>query len=292
MRRAPRIIAALASVGLAAVLGISTSASASAATTVASYVALGDSYSAESLVPVQVNLICTRSDRNYPSLVAAAIHPGTVTDVTCGGADTTDMTGKQFGFVPPQFNALKPDTSLVTIGIGGNDDSLFVGALLRCGLMDLLRPFGSACKDYYNSGGTDRLAAEVRSIGPNIDGVLKGIKTRSPNATVLLVGYPDQMPDDGSNCWPLVPISSGDAPYLRDIEKLLNSVMAEQAAAEGVTFVDTYTSSIGHDMCKPAGTRWLEGIIPTSPAAPVHPNELGARNQARQVLAALNSLGM
>jgi lysophospholipase L1-like esterase len=287
MRRVLRIVAVLAAVGLAAVLGIVISGSASAETAFPSYVALGDSYSSESLVPNQVDLICTRSDHNYPSLVAATIHPGKVTDVTCGAATTGDMTGNQFGLVAPQFNALKPDTSLVTVGIGGNDGGLFIGAVLTCGAMDLLQPFGSACKNFYNSGGTDRLAAQVRSIGPNIAGVLQGIKQRSPNAKVLLVGYPDQLPEDGSNCWPLVPISAGDTPYLRDIEKLLNSVMAQQAAANGATFVDTYTSSIGHDMCKPPGVKWMEGLLPTSPAFPVHPNELGAQNQARDVLAAL-----
>ncbi|WP_199856744.1 hypothetical protein [Nocardia suismassiliense] len=51
--------------------------------------------------------------------------------------------------------------------------------------------------------------------------------------------------------------------------------------------MDTYTSSIGHDMCQAPGTKWLEGPIPTDLAAPVHPNELGAQDQARQIIATL-----
>jgi hypothetical protein len=33
-------------------------------------------------------------------------------------------------------------------------------------------------------------------------------------------------------------------------------------------------------VCAPHGVRWIEGLIPTSPAAPVHPNALGMRNYA------------
>ena len=36
------------------------------------YVALGDSYTSAPLVPTQVDLNCLRSNRNYPSLVAAS----------------------------------------------------------------------------------------------------------------------------------------------------------------------------------------------------------------------------
>jgi len=38
------------------------------------YVALGDSYTSGPFIPTQVDLNCVRSNRNYPSLTAAAIH--------------------------------------------------------------------------------------------------------------------------------------------------------------------------------------------------------------------------
>ncbi|WP_228771838.1 SGNH/GDSL hydrolase family protein [Actinokineospora iranica] len=283
-----RVSAGLAAMGVAGLVagGLHIGAGASsAAPSYASYVALGDSFSSASGVPNQVDLLCTRSDRNYPSLVSKAVQPGKFTDVTCGGAVTADMTGNQFGMVGPQFNALKPDTDLVTVGIGGNDIP-FSEILVTCGLPGVLVPVGSPCKTLYNVGGVDRLAAKVKAVGPKVDGVLKGIKQRSPQAEVVLVGYPVIMPDDGSSCWPVVPIAPGDAPYLRDITKLLNTVLAGVAADNGVTFVDTYTSSVGHDICKPPGAKWMEGIL-ASGALPVHPNALGAQNQARQVLAAL-----
>lgn len=253
-----------------------------------SYVALGDSYTSASLVPRQTDLACTRSSRNYPSLVAAELGVESFTDVSCGGATTEDMTEPQGGFLnDPQFDALRPDTGLVTVGIGGNDIP-FVEVLVVCSLHGLV-PHGSPCKDYYQRSGTDRLVEKVEAVGPLVGGVLDGIRERSPGADVLVIGYPTILPDDGSNCWPLVPIAAGDAPYLRDITKLLNEVIATEAAARDMTFVDTYTSSVGHDMCRPPGEKWLEGMFPTSPAAPVHPNALGARNQADQVLASLTT---
>lgn len=286
MRRLPLTLAAV----VAASLLISPAAVATDTaeiTAYSSYVALGDSFTSGSLIPHQVDLPCTRSNRNYPSLVADSLGVAAFTDVSCGGATTKDMTRPQWGIVnAPQFTALRPDTELVTVGIGGNDVP-FVEVLVTCGLLGAARPSGAPCRHYYNSGGSDLLVERVHAVGPKVGEVLRGIRARSPGAHVVLVGYPVLLPDSGANCWPLVPISAGDAPYLRDITKLLNGVMAEQAAAHGATFVDTYTSSIGHDMCQPPGTRWVEGILPGSVAAPVHPNALGARNQAARVLASL-----
>ncbi|WP_370946178.1 SGNH/GDSL hydrolase family protein [Amycolatopsis sp. cg5] len=252
-----------------------------------SYVSIGDSYTSGSLIPNQVNLPCTRSDRNYPSLVAQGIKPAKFTDASCGGATTEHMTGAQIPLNTPQFDRLKADTSLVTVGIGGNDVP-FAEVVVTCAGLGAFKPHGSPCQDYYSSNGHDRLGDKVRAVGPKVKNVLLGVKARSPQAKVVLVGYPTLMPDDGTNCWPFLPISDGDAPYLRDITKLLNDVLAEQAAAVGAVYVDTYESSVGHDMCKPASVRWVEGIVPSNPAAPVHPNAAGARNQAAQVLAALS----
>ena len=63
----------------------------------------------------------------------------------------------------------------------------------------------------------------------------------------------------------------------------------EPAAAPraGATFVDTYTPSIGHDACQHSGTKWVEGLIPTSAAVPMHPNALGEQAMAREIVAAL-----
>jgi lysophospholipase L1-like esterase len=101
---------------------------------------------------------------------------------------------------------------------------------------------------------------------------------------VLVVGYPDGLPTNGSACWPLVPLSAGDITYFNSLETALNTVLRNAANANGATYVDTFTSSIGHDACKAPGTAWVNGFIPTSAAFPLHPNQAGEQNMANQVL--------
>jgi hypothetical protein len=90
------------------------------ATMTGRYVALGDSFTSAPLVPDQggLPLGCLRSDQDYPSLVAAALHPSSFADVSCYGAATTAMTGAQKTLNatnPPQLNAVGPDDTLVTV---------------------------------------------------------------------------------------------------------------------------------------------------------------------------------
>jgi lysophospholipase L1-like esterase len=256
-----------------------------------SYVALGDSYAAGPGIPNVVHSACQRSDHNYPSLVANARHFTSFRDASCSGARTTDMTQSQqtnlFTFVPPQFDALGPDARLVSVTIGGNDIG-FGGVVTTCVTLGLLNPFGAPCMEHYTQGGTDVLAAGIAAAAPKVAAVLQGIHQRSPKAKVLLVGYLDIMPITGPGCWPFTPIAVGDFSYLRGVEEQVNQMLATQAAGNGATFVDTYTPTIGHDLCQDIGVRWVESLVPTSPAAPVHPNALGMQAVAAAVLSALH----
>ena len=255
------------------------------------YVALGDSYTAGPLVPSQTGSPagCLRSTHSYPFLVAAGTGAATFTDVSCQGATTANMTHSQsvpLGTNPPQDNGLSASSTLVTLQVGGNDIG-FTDIIVHCTTLSLTNPFGSPCKNHYTSGGTDKLRAKIDAAAPKVAADLRGIHADAPNARVLLVGYPVILPNSGDGCWPEVPIAFGDVPYLRGVEKALNSMLAAEAAANNATFVDTYTASIGHDVCQAPGTKWVEGLIPTSLAAPFHPNRLGEQEMAQQVLAAL-----
>jgi hypothetical protein len=64
-------------------------------------------------------------------------------------------------------------------------------------------------------------------------------------------------------------------------------VLASVSAANGATYVDTFTSSIGHDACKPPLVAWVNGIAPNSVAFPLHPNQMGELNMAKQVIKTL-----
>jgi lysophospholipase L1-like esterase len=255
------------------------------------YVALGDSFTSAPLVPDQASLPvgCLRSDQDYPSLVAAAIRPSSFTDVSCYGAATTAMTGSQKALnvpKPPQLDALGPADTLVTVQVGGDD--IGMGHIATtCSTLSITDPFGSPCTRHYTEGGTDQLAQAVARTAPKVASVLRAIAQRAPHARILLVGYPVILPASGGGCWPEVPIAGGDVPYLRGVENRLNAMLATEAAQNGVTFVNTYTPSIGHDACQKPSVKWTEGLIPTSLAVPFHPNARGEQAMARDVLAAL-----
>ncbi|MEE1732968.1 SGNH/GDSL hydrolase family protein [Streptomyces microflavus] len=249
------------------------------------YVALGDSFSSGPGIPEQTDAACGRSLRNYPALVAAALPVASFADATCAGADTRHMTAAQ-GSAPPQLDALRPDTTLVTLGIGGNDLDL-PGVLTRCVLLGRLAPLGAPCKRSYTLLGTDEIGARIGATAPKVAAVLAAIQARSPQARVLVVGYPAIVPDDGTSCRPVVPFADGDFAWFRDKQKQLNTMLAQQAAGRGGTYVDAYAPSVGHDACKPQGVRWIEPEE-TAEAAGFHPNAAGHRSTADAALATLN----
>jgi lysophospholipase L1-like esterase len=278
--------------GIAATLLGITTMTAGATVPGGTFVALGDSYAAGNLIPaspVGSPPGCLRSTHNYSGDVQVVIHASHYVDAACSDATTAGMTRPQHtiaGTNRPQFDALAPRDSLVTITIGGNDVG-FKSILATCVALSVTSPSGHPCKRHFTAGGTDQLAARVAAAGPKVAAVLRGIHQRAPHARVLLVGYPDILPNTGTGCYPDVPLAHGDVPYLRATEVALNGTLARAAAASHATFVDTYRATIGHDVCQRPGTRWVEGLIPDSPAFPFHPNGRGQQAMARQVLAAL-----
>ena len=276
---------------LAATLALATGAQAADS---GPYVALGDSYTAAPLVPNQVGTPagCARSDHNYPSVVRAALGSNAFRDVSCSAAVTDDMLGSQAvagGANVPQFSALTSDTELVTVGIGGNDVGL-VGAATTCVGLGLLNPIGTACRsNFAKPGGGDKLTDQIAESAPKIAAVLQGIRARSPQARVLIVGYPAVAPNNGKGCYPLVPLSDDDITYLDGQLRATNTMIAEQAAANDAEYVDTYAESVGHDACTLPPTRWFEGLVPTMPAFPIHPNVMGMASMARSVLRVLGT---
>jgi lysophospholipase L1-like esterase len=255
------------------------------------YVALGDSFSAGPLIPHQIRESrgCQRSDHNYPHLVAKALGV-TLRDVTCSGAGTADMTSPQDvhpGPHVPQLEALGPETRFVTIGIGGNDIG-FAEIVANC--MTIF-PWETPCRDRYLAGGTDELSRRIDRTAPKVAAVLAEIRRRSPEATVFVVGYPSIVPDEGYGCWPSLPFGFDDVPYLRAKHKELNDMLATEAEAAGAVYVNTYTPSIGRDACGLPLHRWVEPLVPLSPAAPVHPNAAGMEGMAAEVAAEVRDAG-
>jgi lysophospholipase L1-like esterase len=280
-----RRLAALVAVALAALVAASAAATARAD----NYVSLGDSYVAGPFIP---NLIgppfgCIRSSNNYPHLAAGGIGLQ-LRDPSCSGARTTHMTQPQNvdpdGPNPPQFNSLAADTTVVSLTIGGNDIG-FSEVAQSC---ITYNPFSSPCRDRYIVNGVDTISQRINATSPLVDAVLDGIRARSPAAGVFVVNYPAIFPETGNGCWPQVPISFRDAPYLRAKQRELNQMLANQAAANGAQLVGWYQASIGHDACKGSSTRWVEPLVPGNSAAPIHPNRAGMQGAANVLVAAVN----
>jgi lysophospholipase L1-like esterase len=254
-------------------------------------VALGDSYTAGALVPLDPHASpsgCLRSAKAYPVLVAHALGARLI-DVACTNAGVKEMTGAQPTYLggtnPAQLTALKPDDAIVLLTLGG-DDIGFLNVLQECMKLSVTHLSGSPCQAHYTAGGSDQLAANVTAEASRIAQVLAAIASRAPRARVVVVGYPDLFPQSGG-CWPAVPLTNGDIAYLRGIEIKANAMLAAAAASAGDTFVNTYAPTTGRDFCTSESVRDVEGLVPASLALPFHPNARGQAAMASAVLQAL-----
>jgi lysophospholipase L1-like esterase len=252
------------------------------------YVALGDSFTASPLtgLPVGVPLGCNRTQNNYPRLVAEALEVAQFVDRSCGGATTRNLFSKQTvlgGDNLPQLDSITPDTTLVSLGIGGNDVGLN-GLVQHCAALEAAH---TSCIDQWAPGDADALVQRLGRVLQRVDDALAEIRLRAPNARVLVVGYPVVAPAAGIGCVPQLPIDAANVAYLRDVQQRLNTMLARGAEAHGVTYVDTYSGSIGHDPCQEDGVKWIEGVVPDEPGAALHPNAMGQQAMADAVLAAL-----
>ncbi len=249
------------------------------------YVALGDSYtSAPGVTPVDQSAppACGRSAVNYPHLVAQELG-AELTDVSCGGAQTMSLYEEQFSGVPAQLDALRKDTTLVSLGIGGNDNDLFATAVAGCAasLGDVVAGDPAPCRTRY----AQQFSEDIASSGVMIKQALLNIREEAPQAQIVVVGYPNLFPTTEAGRLTCVaagvPFTPEDIEFLDGVERALNAMLATAATETKNTYLDTYTPSIGHDMCAAPGVRWIEPTIPLAPAAPVHPNAAGQAAVAR-----------
>ena len=267
-------------------------ASAAPSSAFPSYVALGDSYTAAPGVPqTETETGCFRSSGNYPQLVAAQLG-STVVDVSCSGATTRDLTGRQrFGeqVQAPQLAALSTDTSLVTLGMGGNDFGVFQTLIGECVQLATQDPGGSPCRERMQAAGEqqDLLVGKIGKIGARIATSVEAIHERAPNAEVVVVGYPQPVPERGS-C-PILPLATGDYSYVGSIVADLNDALRTAARQGQARFVDVVAASAGHDVCAGADA-WVNGsTTDLSRAVAYHPFAVEQQAVADLVVAALGS---
>lgn len=275
-------IARLTVVALA--LGAPLAAAAPARADTLTYVNLGDSYAAGAgLWPyvAAAPKACKRSTLNFAHLLARR-SGAQLTDVSCSGAQTKDFFTSQGAGISPQLDALTADTDVVTVTIGGNDSRVFSGAIATC-TAAARKSFGlgNPCEKANGTHFTDTINTTTY---PALVRALAAVRQKAPNARIAVLGYPRLLPDH-TGCFPLMPIAVGDVRYVNTIETTLNDAVRRAANETGVTYVDTYGPSAGHDACRIL--RWVEPIIGSLTLDVAHPNALGQAQLARLAGAAV-----
>ncbi|WP_431782811.1 SGNH/GDSL hydrolase family protein [Streptomyces chumphonensis] len=282
------------------------------------WVALGDSYTA-GVIRAAGDIFevprdgCERTDRSYPQVVDRDLGGlFELTNVSCGAATIENVTdtpqqpiGRHlppfaedpdhpFPAVPPQSDAVGPETDVITVGVGGNTLG-FADILARCPQLGAEADgAGTPCKDALAAGVPDRL----EKVGREYDRMLAVLHERAPKARILAVGYPAIIPQDAATCGygdltQFGTITRGDLEWLRTdvLEPLNRTIEKSTGTREAADFVDLHASSRNHSACD--GGKWVEGFV-TLPdqMSFVHPNAFGHRNAADHVeQAMLNTLG-
>ena len=267
-----------------AATGSAATGSAEAGPTYARYVALGDSFAA--LGPVAAPTTgppgCLRSTADYPALLAEGLDGTEFVDVTCGGARTRDMTGRQLAETPPQFDALTPGTDLVTLSIGGND--IGFGDIAGCVMTTRagsVGPDGAPCRDRLERAVTDALDA----LPTRLDAVYDGIRDRSPGARIIATGYMPLVPDRGG-CDFVASMNPGDVTWTRQVAERITLIVADAARRAGADVVSPADAGERH-ACAPPAERYTDFTGVETGSHPMHPTAAGQRAMADAVAGGL-----
>ena len=174
----------------------------------------------------------------------------------CAGAKTGDVLNNQ-------VSSLTTGTRFVTITIGGNDAG-FSSVIVECAKPS----WASNC-----SGRVNTAQSYIRNTLPGqLNNVYSSIRSRSPSATVIVLGYPRLFMGEDCNggTW----FSADDMTRLNATADLLRDTIRSRAVAYGFTFKDAIPPFVGHAVC--SDTEWINGL--SNPVGEsYHPNRDGQR---------------
>lgn len=218
------------------------------------YVALGDSYSSGTGTRTYFDSGCQKSVYAFPYLLSQQRSNTQLVFSACSGAKTGDVLNGQVA-------SLTTGTGIVTITIGGNDAG-FSSVITEC-----------AKPEWASSCDTRVTTAQnyIRNTLPGqLNSVYAQIKSRSPSAKVVVLGYPRLFMgiDCNGGTW----FDADDMTMLNQTADLLNSTTAGRAAAYGFTFTNPTSAFTGHAIC--SSSEWLNGL--SNPVGEsYHPNRTG-----------------
>ena len=138
--------------------------------------------------------LCGRSDSNYAHLLARK-RGLALTDVSCSGATARQvLEGGPFGR-PSQVDALRPETTLVTLTAGGNDVS-YIRNLLAWSRQDAPRQTPLLWRLLLSRPVSDEAVDRALEILPSVFGrIADEVHRRSPRATLVFVDYATVLPE-------------------------------------------------------------------------------------------------
>ena len=131
-------------------------------------------------------------------------------------------------------------TGLITVGIGGNDAG-FEGIISACSFDQC------TSKPRYTEDTLNRLWREVR---PKLDRTFTELRTRYPDATIAVFGYPSVV--TGAAECPGLPslFDQAERKWLAEtFMPRLNETISDAAKTAGVTYIDITQATAGRELC-------------------------------------------
>lgn len=235
-------------------------------------VSFGDSYTAGTgtgATQPSPALFCAQAADNYPRQVAQALGM-TLADRSCNGARTGNIVTPQDAqgeTAPAQIDGLTPDTRLVTIALGVNDNGLF-GTLVGCSRFVAVSTSPTPCKDAVLAT-TPNAVSQIPGVTSSLVSAVGAIKAEAPQAHVVLVGYPQLLPD-GPQCPSQWPITDGDAAWVNATLATLDTAIKTAAVQTDSEFLDLRPVTASHTAC--AAEPWFNGSsVPDQDGSTYHP---------------------
>lgn len=220
---------------------------------------VGDSFAAGVGAGSTIDSSCDRRSVSYPGLLNADTDKQLVSFLACSGADTADVTA--------QARMLSKKVKVVTVTVGGNDVG-FADVMQACFVF--VNP--TTCESRITAGAA---AAQSDAFEASLAGVITTIKSRVPQAKIIVTGYP-LLFDPSTSYTYGVRVNAETV--------TLNNVIEQVAVANGATFVDVETafSGCGIGSVSPCinDFRWLSSNS-------FHPNASGYAAYAAEIRKAL-----
>ena len=259
------------------------------------YVALGDSYSSgdgageydpQTAEPGE----CWRSENAYPKLIEQEFDfEGALAFYACSSHRGKQML-EQIGTPESQIERVTEHTSLVTVGIGGND--LGFTPVLRTCIVRMPLVERTGCTDQ-----EEEVNEKMDAFEETLTEVLAEIRDRAPDARVLVLGYPRFFPEEPPGMY--YTLSTGDQRWLNTVAQQFNDRIRDTAyRADGriygdrqvgsVEYVNVFSALSGHEVSE--DDAWLNGIVLGElgeglrvDRASFHPTAQGQRSIAERV---------